>query len=264
VPPEADPPRYEAFLVLPDSTSHWVVAVVSDATRAKARRFACLDDATGAARLADGLNSRLLGRPNHQARLRAALDGLPLTVHAAVRHVPTGPPDGSDPLADHLPGDPIDGLLLFPTTSDGPSTITPRTAYAVAFAAEDIGDLCHEGAQAIDAQTARRFLPRLPVLIRRQRPEQLLSVAADLDRIAASLRAGVLPEIRTLANRLAMRVAIEHAERLLAEDPDILSDGSRLLPTSPHDYDFDGLSRHLPEGTVTRRSTCSTSTATTR
>lgn len=250
MPAEADLPRYEAFVVQPDRSTHWVVAIISDTARTKARRFARLADATRAARLADALNSRLLDRPNHQARLRAALDGLPLAVHAAVRHVPTRDPDNADVLAEHLSSDPIDGLMLF---SDSPTTMTPRTAYALAFAAEDIGDLCNEAVQATNAQTARRFLPRLPVLIRRQRPEQLLDVAANLDQLAANLRDGILPETRTPADHLAVRLAVDHAERLLTDDPNLVTEGSQLLPTSPHDYDFDGLWRHLLDDTETRR-----------
>jgi len=36
-----------------------------------------------------------------------------------------------------------------------------------------------------------------------------------------------------------------HAERLYREDPELITDGSQLLPTSPHDYDFDALRRDL-------------------
>lgn len=249
MPPDADLPRYEAFLVQPDRNAQWVVAIISEAARTKTRRFARLDDATQAARLADALNSRLLGRTNHEARLRTALDGLPLTVHGAVRHVPAGTLGDADLLADRLPGDPIDGLLLF---SDN-SPITPRTAHAIAFAAEDIGDLCHEGVQATDPRAVRRFLPRLPVAIRRQRPEQLLIVAADLNQLAATLRAGLLPEIRTPADRLAIRLAVDHAEHLLSDESDLLADESQLLPASPHDHDFDALWRHVIDGGTTRR-----------
>lgn len=245
----ADPTSYEAFLVLPDDAAHWVVAIASDSTRAHAHRFACLDDAPSAARLADALNSRILCRPNHHARLRAALDGLPLPVHAAVRRVPTSDSDGIDRLAEHLPGDPIDGLLLFPTTPTNgcPPAITPRTAYAVAVAAEDVGDLCHEAAQSADAQTARRFMPRLPVPIRRQRPEQLLCVASYLDSLASALRDGLLPQDTTTASDLAARLAIDHAERMHQDDPELFEDGNRLLPACSHDYDFGTLRRHLLE-----------------
>lgn len=248
MPADPDQPRYEAFLVLPDAAAHWVVAIAGDQDRTQARRFARLDDHTGAARLADALNARILGRRNHAARLRAALAGLPFAVYAAVRRVPIGNRDGvaaTDLLAELLP-DPIDGLLLF-STAPG-SAITPRTAQATAFAADDLGDLCHEVALT-GGTTDHPFGSPLPVSIRRRRPEQLMCVAAQLDRVAAALRAGLLPELRTPAERHAARLAVDHAEQVYTADPKIFAISGRLLPSAPHDYDFAALRCQLPDDT---------------
>ncbi|MFT7841097.1 hypothetical protein Q5530_33595 [Saccharothrix sp. BKS2] len=52
-----------------------------------------MSDAIAARRLADALNSRLLGRRNHTQRLDAALVGMPDNVIAAIRQPPIDPPE---------------------------------------------------------------------------------------------------------------------------------------------------------------------------
>jgi hypothetical protein len=78
-------------------------------------------------------------------------------------------------------------------------------------------------------------------------------VATDLDQLAATLRDGIPPAIRTPADRLAVRLAAGHAERLVTGDSHLLAEGSQLLPTSSQDYVFDGLWRDLLDITTPRR-----------
>ena len=232
MPAPAEPDTYEAFLVeTHNDTEAWVVAIVRRPTRTEAQRFVRVPDLGQAARLADALNSRILGRRNHPARLRAALTGLPLDVHAAVRNVPTGDTHGPDaPLAEDLCGDPVDGLLLFPSA---PGPLTPWAAYLLAVAAELVGDLCHHVAQSAHLHAIRFLLPQLPPQLRRQRPECLLRVAADLDLLAGALRDGLPPDIRTPQARLALELALDHAERLAQNRADLEADVHSVLPTGP-------------------------------
>ncbi|CAM3341787.1 hypothetical protein KIPE111705_03640 [Kibdelosporangium persicum] len=67
----------------------------------------------------DALNPRLLARRNHTERLTSALHGLPDSIRAAIQQLPIDPERagrGRTPMAAHIYTDPIDGLLLFPTT----------------------------------------------------------------------------------------------------------------------------------------------------
>lgn len=191
--------------------------------------------------MADALNSRILGRRNHSARLRAALTGLPLNVHAAARDVPVGDPHTSDePLAEHLCGDPVDGLLLFPNP---PGPLTPWAAYLLAVAAELVGDLCHHVAHSAHLHAIRFLLPQLPPRLRRQRPEYLLRVAADLDLLAAALRDGLPPDVHTPQERLALDLALDHAERLAQNHPGLVAAAGGLPSVASHDLDFVALRR---------------------
>lgn len=241
MPAPAEPDTYEAFLVETRDGQAWVVAIVRRPPRTEARRFAHVGDPSRAARLSDALNSRILGRRNHAARLRAALADLPLNVRAAARDVPVGDPHTPDaPLAEHLCGDPVDGLLLFPST---PGPLTPWTAYLLASAAELVGDLCHHVAQSADQHAIRFLLPQLLPRLRRQRPEYLLRVAADLDMLAGALRDGLPPDPRTPQERLALELALDHAERLAQNRTGLVADVRNLLPTGP--VDITGLRRAL-------------------
>lgn len=227
----AEPDTYEAFLVETRETATWVVAIVRAPDRTEARRFARLDDPARASRLADALNSRILGRRNHVARLRAALTGLPLDVRAAVRTVPVGDSDAADGLlADHLSVDPVDGLLLFPTASDGPGAITPHAACLIACAAEALSDLCHDVAQSTHRHAIGFLLPHFPARLRSLRPERLLSTAADLDRLLTDLRDGLPPSICTPRERLALDLALDHAEWSAHHNPEALAEARRLGP----------------------------------
>ena len=184
MPAPDEPDTYEAFVVETRDAKARVVAIVRSHGRTQTREFARAGDANHAARLADALNSRLLCRRNHSTRLRAELAGLPLDVHAAARDIPVGDAHASDvPLADHLCGDPVDGLLLFPIT---PGPLTPWAAYLIALGAEVVGDLCHHVAQSAHLHAIRFLLPRLPPRLRRERADHLLGVATELDRLAAA------------------------------------------------------------------------------
>lgn len=131
MPAQAEPDTYEAFLAETHDGQEWVVAIVRRPPRTEAHRFA-----------------------------RIALD-----VHAAARDVPVGDPHTPDePLAEHLCGDPVDGLLLFPST---PGPLAPWAAYLLAVAAELVSDLCHHVAQSSHLHAIRFLLPQL----RRQRPD---------------------------------------------------------------------------------------------
>ena len=115
---------YEAFLPHHTASKHRVMAITRDiGQHTQLEAIATVGDALTARGLADALNSRLLDRRNHTARLDTALTGLPDSVRAAVTQLPIDPKHayiGRTALAAHIYTNPIDGLLLFPTTTCTP------------------------------------------------------------------------------------------------------------------------------------------------
>lgn len=230
-------PEFEAFVAQRSGGSWSVIAIMRGPVHTEARPFAAVLEPNKAVRLADALNSRLLGRRNHDARLQAALAELALSVHAAARRVPVGAPDSLRvPLADHLSGEPVDGYALFATDSP----LTPRTARAIAFAAEQVADTYHDLTTIVLAHSSPRA--DVPSLAGRRRAEDLLRIASDLDLLTADLRDGLMPDLVSSGSRMALRLALQHACRL----PRVaLADHTRFLPAGRRDHDYDTLALSL-------------------
>lgn len=267
---------YEAFLPHHTPSKHRVMAITHtvDTGHTELHALATLPDALTATRLADALNSRLLARRNHTDRLTSALHGLPDSIHAAIHQLPIDPDragPGHTPMAAHIHTDPIDGLLLFPTTgcppegcpdctdycANGcdtcptctaddpldpcelclPPDLTPRTAHALAFAGHVLADGCYD--VVTEAWADRGDLP-LPPYMTNQSDDFIRRMARCFDDLVADLHDGEPPALHNLAEQLALHLMIDRAEEFHTDQPELL-DALRLLPTSPHDYDFDTL-----------------------
>jgi hypothetical protein len=265
---------YEAFLPHHTASKHRVMAIVDDTGgHTHVQAIATVSDALTACRLADALNSQLLDRPNHANRLDAALTGLPDSVRAAVTQLTIDPKHahtGRTPLATHLRTDPIDGILLFPTTrctadqctvcTDCTNDchncplcedhqcddcvapdLTPRTAYALTVAGSVLADQCYD---AIDEDTPstpterREPLP-LPPALHAQNDDFIRQMARCFDDLTNDLDNGEWPQPHNLAEQLALHLMIDDAAE--AQDTDDLGTPEQLLPQSRFDNDFDSL-----------------------
>lgn len=264
---------YEAFLPHHTASKHRVMAISHDVGQhTQLHAIATVSDALTARQLADALNSRLLDRRNHSARLDAALTGLPDSVRAAVTQLPIDPKHahtGRTPLAAHIYTDPIDGILLFPTTACGPGQcqyctdcaddcrdcencaeypcenclppdLTPRTAYALTVAGSILADTCFD---AVDEDTRMppaeriQLLP-LPKALRAQDDEFIRRMARCFDDLTQDLEDGLAPQPRDLAEQLALQLMLDDTELLHEDQDDFLAEATQELPVSRHDYDF--------------------------
>jgi hypothetical protein len=271
---------YEAFLPHHTASKHRVMAVVHNlGTPTHLQAIATVSDALTACRLADALNSRLLGRRNHAKRLDAALTGLPDSIRAAVTQLDIEPPTtrpGRTPLAAHLRTDPIDGILLFPATRCTPGQctnctdctndcrncdtckeflcddcvppdLTPRTAYSLTVAGSVLADQCYDAIDGSPSTRAeRRELLPLPTSMHTQSDEFIRRMARCFDDLTHDLDNGEWPQPRNLAEQLALHLVIEYAE---PREPDDVETIEQLLPESPFDYEFDNLFDVLFEDT---------------
>ena len=260
---------YEAFLPHHTASKHRVMAITRDiGQHTQLEAIATVGDALTARGLADALNSRLLDRRNHTARLDTALTGLPDSVRAAVTQLPIDPKHayiGRTALAAHIYTNPIDGLLLFPTTTCTPGQcptctdcandcrdckncadylcdhclppdLTPRSAYALTMAGSLLADTCFDATRM--TPTERRQLLPLPMALRAQDDEFLRYMARCFDDLTQDLEDGLPPQLHDLAEQLALHLMIDDAELLHTDQADLLEESTHDLPSSRHDYDF--------------------------
>ncbi|OKI24717.1 hypothetical protein A6A25_34495 [Saccharothrix sp. CB00851] len=277
-----DDPHYEAFLPHHTASKHRVMAITRSPGHTQLHALATVSDAITARRLADALNSRLLGRRNHTERLDAALVGMPDSVVAAIRQLPIDPVEvaqwGRPPLAHRVYGDPIDGILLFPTTACTPGKcascqdcandcqncaiceeagcencippdLTPRTAHLLATAGSVLADQYFDHADHIsDRNPSADELRLLPAIMRRQPAEFVRRMARAFDDLVDDLHDGVEPRPHDMAEQIALDLIIQDAEAMHT-DSDMLNDLDQGLPDTPYDYDFDVLYDLLFEDT---------------
>ncbi|HEU5470639.1 MAG TPA: hypothetical protein VFV67_08295 [Actinophytocola sp.] len=228
---------YEVFLPEHGQRVHRVVAVLNDPQQASVVGIATVDDAVRATRLADALNSRLLARRNHTARLAAALAGLPRAVRTTTQRIPIGHLHPEDLLASDLAADPIDGLMLFPRAAqDHPpwQAVTPRLAHLLALAGDLLADLCHDllipsGAPPADAPTETG----LRDLVHGWIPDRIHHLGTALEGVAAHLRDGLVPAQHTVTDHAALHLIVERARTLPTDRPALLRGRHLLLPVHP-------------------------------
>jgi hypothetical protein len=267
---------YEAFLPHHTASKHRIMALTESLDEHdQLHAVATVSDELTARRLSDALNSWLLGRRNHADRLTAALAGLPDSVQAAIRQLPIDPDAaeiGALPLAAQLRTEPIDGILLFPTTAcapgrcgvctdcaddcrscsicnneDGhpcedcmPPDLTPRTALALAMAGDVLADQCFDvlpDPQDPQSGGDRDWLP-LPNLLHKQTDDFMRRMARCFDDLVADLRNGLRPEPRNIAEELALHLMIERADVYHTDEPELLESYEPLIPATRHDNDF--------------------------
>lgn len=172
---------YEAFLPHHTASKHRVMAITHDVGQhTQLHAIATVSNALTVRRLADGLNSRLLDRRNHPP---ASTSHSPTCLTASE---PQSPSYRSTP-SRHIYTDPIDGILLFPTTACTPGQcpdctdecrdcetcadyhcenclppdLTPRTAYALTMAGSLLADTCFD---TIDDDTRMTPAERIQLL----------------------------------------------------------------------------------------------------
>lgn len=269
-----DDPLYEAFLPHHTASKHRVMAITRHPGHTQLHALATVADATAARRLADALNSRLLGRRNHTERLDAALAGMPDSVVAAVRQLPIDPIRvakwGRPPLAREVYSEPIDGILLFPTTSCTPGEctlckdcandcqncelceeagcedcippdLTPRTARLLAAAGAVLADQYFDYAEAVSrGNTSADDLQFVLSIMRKQSAEFLRRVARAFDDLVGDLRDGTDPRPHDMVEQIALDLLISDAEAMHS-DADMTAEFAEGLPETPYDYDFDSL-----------------------
>ncbi|GAA1024952.1 MULTISPECIES: hypothetical protein [Amycolatopsis] len=276
-----DDDRYEAFLPHHTASKHRIMAITGFPGHPQLLALATVPDATAARRLADALNSRLLGRRNHVERLDGALTGLPESVAAAVRQLPIEPAQdtrlGRSRLADHLPGDPVDGILMFPSTvcPSGECTacgncvddcqdceiceeggcvdcvrpdLTPRTAEVLAAAGSILADQYFDHAEEVNAGGPRTFAEIMPAIMAKQPAEFFRRMARVFDDLTNDLQDGVEPHPLDMAEQVALDLMIREAEGLL-DDPDVIESFVQGLPETRYDNEFDNLYDALFEDT---------------
>jgi hypothetical protein len=256
---------YEAFLPHHTASKHRVMAITHDVGQhTQLHAIATVSDALTARQLADALNSRLLDRRNHSARVDAALTGLSDSVRAAVTQLPIDPKHahtGRTPLAAHIYTDPIDGILLFPTKACEPGQcqactdcandcrdcenclppgLTPRTAYALTVAGSILADTCYDAVDdgtRVPSAERIQLLP-LPMALRAQDDEFIRRIARCFDDLTQDIEDGLTPQPCDLAEQLALQLMLDDAELLHADQEDFLAESTQELPVSRHDYDF--------------------------
>jgi len=271
-----DDDLYEAFLPHHTASKHRVMAITGFPGHQQLAAVATVSDATAARRLADALNSLLLGRRNHVERLDQALTGLPDSVAAAVRQLPIEPAESAR-LADHLDGEPIDGILMFRAASCpaggcvacgkcaddcqdceicrsgscedcGRPYLTPRTARTLTAAGSILADRYFDHAEEVDTGCQQTFGDFVPAVMRHQPAEFFRRMARVFDDLADDLQDGVEPHPLDLAEQLALDLMIREAEAL-SEDPDMIDSIVEGLPETRYDYAFESLYDVLFEDT---------------
>ncbi|NBH10345.1 hypothetical protein [Amycolatopsis sp. SID8362] len=268
-----DDDRYEVFLPHHTASKHRIMAITGFPGHPQLLALATVSNATAARRLADALNSHLLGRRNHVERLDESLIGLPESVVATVRQLPIKPAQGTHlgraRLADHLHGDPIDGILMFPTTSCASSEcvtcgncvddcqdceiceegacvdcvrpdLTPRTARVLAAAGSILADQYFDHAEELNAGHPCTFGEIVPAIMRKQPVEFFRRMARIFDDLTDDLQDGVEPRPLDMSEQIALDLMIQEAE-VLFEDPDVIDSFVQGLPETRYDYDFNSL-----------------------